>query len=72
MVEVLEADDVEKANYEDMVLQCYMLIRKYNVTRVYIDGSNPAFIQSLTRRIAVIKVKAKNTCSSFFIVTNTF
>jgi hypothetical protein len=51
MVEVLEADDVEKANYEDMVLQCFHLIRKYAITRVYIDGSNPAFIQSLARRL---------------------
>ena len=48
---MLEADDVEKANYEDMIMNIYHLIRKYNITRVYMDGSNPAFIQSLARRL---------------------
>ena len=65
IIEVLEADDVEKANYEDMVVHCYLLIRKYNITRVYIDGSNPAFIQSLTRRIGQRYDEAKEILSDY-------
>jgi hypothetical protein len=34
-----------------MIMQIYLLIRKYNITRVYIDGSNPAFIQSLSNKL---------------------
>jgi hypothetical protein len=65
MVEVLEADDVEKANYEEMIMQIYHLIRKYNITRVYIDGSNPAFIQSLSRKFGLRYDETKEILSDY-------
>jgi hypothetical protein len=65
MIEVLEADDVEKANYEDMVMNIYHLIRKYNITRVYIDGSNPAFIRSLNAKFGLRYDETKEILSDY-------
>jgi hypothetical protein len=65
MIEVLEADDVEKANYEEMIIQIYSLIRKYNITRVYIDGSNPAFIRSLNAKFGLRYDESKEILSDY-------
>jgi hypothetical protein len=65
MVEVLEPEDVEKVNYEDMIMQIYYLVRKYNITRVYIDGSNPAFIGSLNAKFGLRYDETKEILSDY-------
>ena len=50
-IQILHAEEYERPDFNEMVSIAYGLISKYNVDKVYIDGSNPAFIKSLKIRL---------------------
>jgi hypothetical protein len=50
-VQILHAEEYERPDFNEMMSVAYGLISKYNVDKVYIDGSNPAFIKSLKIRL---------------------
>jgi Terminase RNaseH-like domain len=50
-VQVLHAEEYQRPDYNEMLDITWDLIWKYNLTKVYIDGANPAVIRSLKQRI---------------------
>lgn len=47
IIQVLYADEFDRADFEDMVQTAWRLYRNYNAANVYIDAANPAFIRAL-------------------------
>ncbi len=50
-IQVLYADEFERPDFNEMLSKVMALYRKYGPTRVYIDGSNPAFVRSLKIKV---------------------
>lgn len=46
-VQVLEAKQWEKVDFNEVLKEISMIITKYNPTKIYLDGTNPTFIRSL-------------------------
>jgi len=46
-IHILLADEFERPSYEEMREKCWTFIQKFKIKKVYVDGSNPAFIKSL-------------------------
>jgi len=48
-LQILEADEYQKATFENMLDVVNSLLRKYgrSINKIYVDASNPAFIRSL-------------------------
>jgi hypothetical protein len=46
-IHILLADEFERPSYEEMLDKCWKLIKAFKIRKVYVDGSNPAFIKSL-------------------------
>src|SRR5919197_34699 len=51
IVKILFADEYHRPDYNEMLSTVYGLMSKYQVNKVYIDGSNPSFIKSLKLQI---------------------
>lgn len=50
-IEVLLAEEYTQPSFVDMVSQIFGIIAKYNVTKTFIDASNPEFIRQLKQSI---------------------
>ena len=50
-IEVLYAEQFERPDFNDMLRIVYDLIRHWTITKVYVDGSNPAFVKAFKRMI---------------------
>ena len=50
-VQILYAEEFDRPDYNEMLSKVHELMSKYNVDKVYIDGSNPSFIRSLKLQI---------------------
>jgi hypothetical protein len=50
-IEILYAEEYHRPDYNEMLSVVYVLMTKYNVDKVYIDGANPSFIKSLKLQI---------------------
>jgi hypothetical protein len=46
-VQILYAEEYLRPDYNEMLDITWDLIWKYNLTKIYIDGANPAVIRSL-------------------------
>lgn len=46
-VQVLEARQWEKVDFNEVLKEISTIIAKYDPTKIYIDGANPSFIRSL-------------------------
>lgn len=46
-IHILLADEFERPSYEAMLEKCWQYIKAFKIRKVYVDGSNPAFIKSL-------------------------
>ena len=46
-IHILLADEFERPSYEEMLEKCWQCIKAFRIRKVYVDGSNPAFIKSL-------------------------
>jgi len=51
LIQIVFAEEYERPDFEDMVRKVSSMLHKYKITKVYVDGSNPSFINSLKRRI---------------------
>ena len=47
MVQILEAKQWEKVDFNEVLKEISTIITRYNPTKIYIDGANPSFIRSL-------------------------
>ena len=47
VVQVLEARQWEKVDFNEVLKEITTIITKYDPTKIYIDGANPSFIRSL-------------------------
>ena len=45
VIQVLYAEDFERAEHSDMIDRVWRLVGKYDPTKIYVDGANPSFIQ---------------------------
>ena len=50
-VQVLHAEEYLRPDYNEMLDITWELIWKYNLTKIYVDGANPAVIRSLKQRL---------------------
>src|SRR5512133_2017377 len=50
-IQILHAEDYHRPDYNEMLSVVYLLMSKYDVDKVYIDGANPSFIRSLKMQI---------------------
>jgi hypothetical protein len=50
-IQILYAEEHHRPDYNEMLSTVYSLMSKYQVDKVYIDGSNPSFIRSLKLQI---------------------
>ena len=50
-VQILHAEEYQRPDYNEMLDITWDLIWKYNLTKIYIDGANPAIIRSLKQRM---------------------
>src|SRR5918996_1163265 len=50
-IQILYAEEHHRPDYNEMLSTVYGLMSKYQVDKVYIDGSNPSFIRSLKLQI---------------------
>lgn len=48
-VEILEAEEHEKADFNDMVARAIEFKIKHNIEKIFVDGSNPELIRALKR-----------------------
>jgi hypothetical protein len=51
IVQIMHAEEYHRPDYNEMLSLVYDLMSKYQVDKVYIDGSNPSFIRSLKLQI---------------------
>ena len=51
IVQIMHAEEYHRPDYNEMLSLIYVLMSKYNVDSVYIDGANPSFIKSLKLQI---------------------
>lgn len=51
-VQVLYAEEFERAEHSNMIDKVWGLVLKYDPTKIYIDGANPSFIRSLKIQIS--------------------
>jgi hypothetical protein len=51
MVQILEARQWEKVDFNEVLMEISTIITKYGPTKIYIDGANPSFIRSLKLEI---------------------
>jgi hypothetical protein len=47
VVQILEARQWEKVDFNEVLKEVSTIITKYDPTKIYIDGANPSFIRSL-------------------------
>lgn len=50
-VEILEAEEHEKADFNDMVGRAMEFIQKHKIEKVFVDGSDPGLIRALKRLV---------------------
>jgi hypothetical protein len=50
-IQILHAEEYHRPDYNEMLSVVYLLMSKYDVDKVYIDGANPSFIKSLKIQI---------------------
>jgi hypothetical protein len=50
-IQIIHAEEYNRPDYNEMLSVVYALISKYQIDKVYIDGSNPSFIKSLKLQI---------------------
>ena len=50
-VQILHAEEYLRPDYNEMLDITWNLIWKYNLTKIYVDGANPAVIRSLKQRM---------------------
>ena len=50
-VQILNAEEYQRPDYNEMLDITWDLIWKYNLTKIYADGANPAVIRSLKQRL---------------------
>ena len=50
-VEVLYADDIENATYEEVTSKIYELMYHYEVDKVYLDSSNPFLVKTIKNKL---------------------
>jgi hypothetical protein len=50
-VQILHAEEYRRPDYNEMLDITWDLIWKYNLSKIYVDGANPAFIRSLKQRM---------------------
>jgi hypothetical protein len=50
-IQILHAEEYHRPDYNEMLSVVYGLMSKYDVDKVYIDGTNPSFIKSLKLQI---------------------
>jgi hypothetical protein len=46
-IQILHAEEYHRPDYNEMLSTVYLLMSKYDVDKVYIDGANPSLIKSL-------------------------
>ena len=46
-IHILLAEDFDRPSHEEMREKCWQLIKKYNIKKIYVDGSALSFIRSL-------------------------
>src|SRR5919204_2397514 len=51
IVQILHAEEYRRPDYNEMMSTIYILMSKYDVDKVHIDGANPSFIKSLRLQI---------------------
>ena len=44
---IILADEFERPNYEDMLSKCWEYIKRYDIKKIYVDGSAVSFVKSL-------------------------
>ena len=59
IVQILHAEEYRRPDYNEMMSTIYILMSKYDVDKVYIDGANPSFIKSLRLQIGKIQIMIK-------------
>ncbi|MFL6317135.1 MAG: hypothetical protein ACJ73C_10440, partial [Nitrososphaeraceae archaeon] len=50
-IQILHAEEYHRPDYNEMLSVVYGLMSKYQVDKIYIDGTNPSFIKSLKIQI---------------------
>ena len=59
IVQILHAEEYRRPDYNEMMSTIYILMSKYDVDKVHIDGANPSFIKSLRLQIGKIQIMIK-------------
>jgi hypothetical protein len=51
IVQILDAQEYRRSDYNEMLSTAYGLISKYDVDKICVDGANPSFTKSLKLQI---------------------